>query len=76
VVYENLNYSADGQKATFPKYFPEPLNESYPKNPAKIGVRVYAGRMGNGNEAGGEGYTFRGRGYIQLTDKSNFTSFG
>ncbi|MGZ5008234.1 MAG: peptidoglycan-binding protein [Methylobacter sp.] len=76
VVYENLNYSADGLKATFPKYFPEPLNESYARNPAKIGARVYADRMGNGDEASGDGYTFRGRGYIQLTGKSNYASFG
>jgi len=76
VVYENLNYSADGLKATFPKYFPEPLNESYARNPAKIGARVYADRMGNGNEASGDGYTFRGRGYIQLTGKSNYANFG
>jgi len=76
VVYENLNYSADGLKATFPKYFPEPLNESYARNPAKIGARVYADRMGNGDEASGDGYTFRGRGYIQLTGKSNYANFG
>ncbi|MGZ8174292.1 MULTISPECIES: glycoside hydrolase family 19 protein [Methylobacter] len=76
VVYENLNYSADGLKATFPKYFPEPLNESYARNPAKIGARVYADRMGNGDEASGDGYTFRGRGYIQLTGKPNYANFG
>jgi len=76
VIYENLNYSADGLKATFPKYFPEPLNESYARNPAKIGARVYADRMGNGDEASGDGYTFRGRGYIQLTGKSNYANFG
>jgi len=76
VVYENLNYSADGLAATFPKYFPEPLNESYARNPAKIGARVYADRMGNGDEASGDGYTFRGRGYIQLTGKSNYAAFG
>ena len=76
VVYENLNYSADGLKTTFPKYFPEPLNESYARNPAKIGARVYADRMGNGDEASGDGYIFRGRGYIQLTGKSNYADFG
>jgi len=76
VIYENLNYSADGLKATFPKYFPEPLNESYARNPAKIGARVYADRMGNGDEASGDGYTFRGRSYIQLTGKSNYANFG
>jgi len=76
VVRENLNYSADGLKATFPKYFPAPLNESYARNPEKIASRVYADRMGNGDEASGDGYTFRGRGYIQLTGKSNYTAFG
>jgi len=75
VVYENLNYSAEGLKATFPSYFPDPLNQTYARNPAKIGARVYADRMGNGDEAGGDGYTFRGRGYIQLTGKSNYLSF-
>jgi putative chitinase len=76
VVYENLNYSADALKTTFPKYFPEPLNESYARSPAKIGARVYANRMGNGDEASNDGYTFRGRGYIQLTGKSNYADFG
>lgn len=76
LVYENLNYSADGLKATFPKYFPEPLNETYARNPAKIAARVYADRMGNGNEASGDGYIFRGRGYIQLTGKANYADFG
>lgn len=76
VVYENLNYSADGLKATFPSYFPGQLSDSYARNPAKIGARVYADKMGNGDEASGDGYTFRGRGYIQLTGKSNYASFG
>jgi putative chitinase len=76
VVHENLNYSADGLKATFPKYFPKPLNQSYARDPARIGARVYADRMGNGDEASGDGYTFRGRGYIQLTGKSNYAGFG
>lgn len=75
-VSENLNYSADGLKKIFPKYFPEPLNKSYAKKPEKIASRAYAGRMGNGDEASGEGYKFRGRGYIQLTGKNNYTRFG
>jgi putative chitinase len=75
-VSENLNYSADGLKKIFPKYFPGSLNESYAKKPEKIGARVYGGRMGNGDETTGEGYKFRGRGYIQLTGKSNYTKFG
>lgn len=75
VVTENLNYSADGLKKIFPRYFPGNLNESYARNPEKIANKVYSSRMGNGNEASGEGYKFRGRGYIQLTGKSNYSAF-
>jgi putative chitinase len=74
-VNENLNYSADGLKKIFGKYFPGNLNESYARNPEKIANRVYGGRMGNGTEETGDGYKFRGRGYIQLTGKSNYTEF-
>jgi putative chitinase len=74
-VSENLNYSADGLKKIFPKYFPGSLNESYARKPEKIASRVYGGRMGNGDESTGEGFKFRGRGYIQLTGKSNYTKF-
>jgi putative chitinase len=74
-VSENLNYSADGLKKIFPKYFPGNLNESYSRQPEKIANRVYSSRMGNGDEASGEGFKFRGRGYIQLTGKSNYASF-
>jgi len=74
-VSENLNYSADGLKKIFPKYFPGNLNESYSRQPEKIANRVYSSRMGNGDEASGEGFKFRGRGYIQLTGKSNYTAF-
>jgi len=74
-VTENLNYSADGLKKIFPKYFPGNINESYARNPQKIANRVYSSRMGNGNEASGEGFKFRGRGYIQLTGKSNYLAF-
>lgn len=74
-VNENLNYSADGLKKIFPKYFPGNLNESYARNPEKIASRVYASRMGNGDEASKEGFKFRGRGYIQLTGKNNYTNF-
>ena len=73
---ENLNYSADGLQKIFGKYFPtRALAEQYARNPEKIGSRVYANRMGNGDEASGEGYKFRGRGYIQLTGKSNYKEF-
>jgi putative chitinase len=74
-VSENLNYSADGLKKIFGKYFPGNLNESYAKQPEKIASRVYGGRMGNGDEASKEGYKFRGRGFIQLTGKANYTNF-
>ena len=74
-VSENLNYSADGLKKIFPKYFPGNLNESYARQPEKIAARVYGGRMGNGDEASKDGFRFRGRGYIQLTGKANYTSF-
>jgi putative chitinase len=74
-VQENLNYSADGLKKIFPKYFPGNLNESYARQPEKIAARVYASRMGNGDEASKEGFKFRGRGYIQLTGKQNYTNF-
>ena len=75
VVKENLNYSADGLKKIFPKYFPGNLSESYAKNPEKIASKVYASRMGNGDESTKEGYKFSGKGYIQLTGKENYTNF-
>ena len=76
VVNENLNYSSDGLKKIFPKYFPGNLSESYARNPEKIAAKVYGGRMGNGKEETKEGWKFRGRGYIQLTGKDNYTAFG
>jgi len=75
VVTENLNYSADGLKKIFPKYFPGNLNESYARKPEAIASRVYGGRMGNGDEASKEGFKFRGRGFIQLTGKANYAEF-
>jgi putative chitinase len=75
VFQENLNYSVDGLKKIFPKYFPGNLSESYAKQPEKIASKVYGGRMGNGDESTKEGYKFRGRGFIQLTGKSNYTNF-
>ena len=74
-VSENVNYSADGLKKIFGKYFPGNLSESYARQPEKIASRVYGGRMGNGDESTKEGFKFRGRGYIQLTGKSNYTNF-
>jgi len=73
---ENLNYSAKGLMGIFKKYFPTlALANAYQRQPQKIANRVYASRMGNGPEASGEGYKFRGRGYIQLTGKQNYTAF-
>ena len=75
-VRENLNYSAKGLMGIFKKYFPNAsLANAYERKPEKIANRVYAGRMGNGPEASGDGYKFRGRGYIQLTGKDNYTKF-
>ena len=73
---ENLNYSAKGLMGIFKKYFPtQVLADAYARKPEKIANRVYANRMGNGPEASGEGFKFRGRGYIQLTGKSNYAAF-
>jgi putative chitinase len=72
---ENLNYSAQGLQGTFGKYFPGTLEESYARNPEKIANRVYADRMGNGNEASGDGWKYRGRGALQLTGKANYQAF-
>ena len=75
-VNENLNYGAAGLVGTFKKYFPTiEAAKPYERKPEKIANRVYASRMGNGNEASGEGWKFRGRGYIQLTGKDNYRSF-
>ncbi len=75
-VRENLNYSAKGLLGIFKKYFPTAaLANAYERKPEKIANRVYASRMGNGPESSGDGYKFRGRGYIQLTGKENYTRF-
>jgi len=76
VLNENLNYSADGLLKIFPKYFKDKASaDLYARKPEKIANRVYASRMGNGDEASGDGYKFRGRGYIQLTGKDNYKAF-
>ena len=75
-VNENLNYSSKGLVAIFKKYFPtEALAMTYQRKADKIANKVYASRMGNGDEASGDGYKFRGRGYIQLTGKDNYKAF-
>lgn len=76
VLRENLNYSARGLRLTFPKYFrDDTIANQYARQPQRIANRVYANRMGNGNEASGDGWKHRGRGAIQLTGKNNYTSF-
>lgn len=77
IVRENLNYSAEGLRRVFPKYFPTlDLAVEYARQPEKIASRVYADRMGNGPEASGDGWKFRGRGFIQLTGRENYTKCG
>jgi putative chitinase len=74
---ENLNYSAKGLRATFGRYFPtNALAKAYERQPMKIANHVYANRMGNGDEASGEGWKYRGRGPLQLTGKNNYRAFG
>jgi putative chitinase len=76
VFSENLNYSDKGLNGIFKKYFPTIASTAgYARKPEKIANKVYANRMGNGPEASGDGYKWRGRGPIQLTGKSNYTQF-
>lgn len=70
---ENLNYSTDGLLKTFPKYFNLKSAAAYARMPEKIASRVYASRMGNGDEASKDGWKFRGRGILQITGKDNYT---
>lgn len=77
VVNENLNYRAKSLRSIFKKYFTDDATALlYERKPEKIANIVYASRMGNGDKASGDGYKFRGRGYIQLTGKDNYTAFG
>ena len=73
---ENLNYSADALQRVFGKYFPtRTIAESYARQPERIANRVYANRMGNGDEASGDGWRYRGRGFIQLTGHDNHKAY-
>lgn len=72
---EDLNYSREALLRVFPKYFNEKNVDLYSRNPQKIANRAYANRMGNGSEASGDGYRYRGRGFIGTTGKANYEAY-
>jgi putative chitinase len=72
---ENLNYRAEALSRSWPSRFPPGVAESYAMQPERIGNRAYCDRMGNGDEASGDGWKYRGRGLIQLTGKDNYAAF-
>lgn len=75
-VIENLNYSAVGLRAVFPTHFAAGEEDAYARHPERIANRVYANRMGNGDENSGDGWKYRGRGAIQITGRGNYRLFG
>lgn len=74
-VEENLNYSSESLLKVFPKYFSAETVNQYARNPKAIANKVYANRLGNGDENSGDGWRYRGRGFIQLTGKNNYSYF-
>jgi len=75
ILKENLNYSAEALAKTWPRRFPPNIAAQYARQPERIANRAYADRMGNGDEASGDGWKFAGKGIIQLTGRSNITQF-
>lgn len=75
-VEENLNYSAAGLRRGFARYFTEAEARAYARNPQRIANRAYANRIGNGDEASGDGWRFRGRGLVQITGRANYRTYG
>lgn len=73
---ENLSYSADALVRTWPSRFTAQTAATYARQPEKIANKAYGGRMGNGPEASGDGWRFRGRGLLQVTGRSNYREAG